>query len=42
MNTALRARLTQFHWQCRHELLPLIQVDLGETLTAPLERLRGL
>jgi hypothetical protein len=39
MNTALRERLTQFHFQCQHELLPLIEADLGETLTAPLERL---
>jgi hypothetical protein len=39
MNIALRARLTQFHSQCQHELLPLKEADIGEPLTAPLERL---
>jgi len=39
MNHALRERLAQFHSQCQHELVPLIEADLGEPLTAPLARL---
>jgi hypothetical protein len=39
MNSALRTSLTQFHWQCQHELVPLVEAGLGQALTAPLERL---
>jgi hypothetical protein len=39
MNSALRTRLTQFHRQCQYELLPLIETDLGEPLSAPVQRL---
>jgi hypothetical protein len=39
MNCALRERLSQFHFQCQHELVPLIEADLSQTLTAPMQRL---
>ena len=39
MNTALRARLTQFHLGFQQELVPLVESDLGQTLTPKLTRL---
>ena len=39
MNSALRERLTQFHFQCQYELVPLIEDDCASTLTQPLQRL---
>lgn len=39
MNLNLRSRLSQFHSLFQHELLPLIEADLGEPLTPPLEQL---
>jgi Transposase DDE domain/Transposase domain (DUF772) len=39
MNTALRDRLTQFHFSCQHELLPMKTQDVEQALTPTLERL---
>jgi len=38
MNSALRARITQFHYQFQHELVPLIERDFGERLSPVLQR----
>jgi len=38
MNSALRARITQFHFQFQHELLPLVERDFGERFTPVLQR----
>jgi hypothetical protein len=38
MNDALRSGLTQFHFQCQHELFPLIESGLGTPLNAQLQR----
>jgi len=39
MNTALRDRLTQFHRRFQHELVPLVEADLQQTLTPVMVRL---
>jgi len=39
MNTALRARLTQFHLAFQHELVPLVEADLKQPLTPTMARL---
>ncbi|MGH7178648.1 MAG: transposase [Tepidisphaeraceae bacterium] len=39
MNTALRERLTQFHRRFQHELVPLVETDVGQTLTPVMTRL---
>ena len=39
MNLNLHARLSQFHSLLQHELIPLIQAELGEPLTPALEQL---
>lgn len=39
MNLNLRQRLSQFHSLCQRELLPLVEADLGEVLTPPLQQL---
>jgi hypothetical protein len=39
MNTALRERLTQFHRRFQHELVPLVESDVGQTLTPVMARL---
>lgn len=39
MNTALRDRLTQFHRRCQHELVPLVEADVGQKLTPVMEQL---
>jgi len=38
MNSALRTRITQFHYQFQHELLPLLERDFGERLSPVLQR----
>jgi len=38
MNTATRQRITQFHYQFQHELLPLLERDFGERLSPVLQR----
>jgi len=38
MNTAIRQRITQFHSQFQHELLPLVERDFGERLSPVLQR----
>ena len=42
MNTAAREGLTQFHRRFQHELVPLVESDLGQPLTPALERLLRL
>jgi hypothetical protein len=39
MNLNLRERISQFHSLLQHELLPLIEADLGERLTPKLQEL---
>lgn len=39
MNTALRNRLTQFHYRFQHELVPLLESDLAQTPTPTMENL---
>lgn len=39
MNTALRERLTQFHYSCQHALLPLVMHAAEQPLTPVMERL---
>lgn len=39
MNTALRTRLTQFHHRFQHELVPLLEADVGQTLTPAMAKL---
>ena len=39
MNTALRERLTQFHRRFQHELVPLVEADVGQKLTPVMEQL---
>ena len=39
MNNALRARLTQFHHDFQHQLLPLVEADLSVSLTPTMARL---
>ena len=39
MNLNLRQRLSQFHSLCQYELLPLVEADLVEVLTPPLQQL---
>jgi Transposase DDE domain/Transposase domain (DUF772) len=39
MNLNLRERLSQFHLLFQRELLPLVEADLGESLTPPLQQL---
>jgi len=38
MNTAIRQRITQFHYQFQHELVPLLEHDFGERLSPVLQR----
>ena len=33
MNTARRERLTQFYCRLQHELVPLVEGDVGQALT---------
>jgi hypothetical protein len=39
MNNALRARLTQFHHDFQHQLLPLVEADHSVSLTPTMARL---
>lgn len=39
MNTAVRDRLTQFHRHFQHELVPLVEADVGQRLTPAMEGL---
>jgi len=38
MNTAIRARITQFHFQFQNALLPLLDGDFGGRLIPALQR----
>jgi hypothetical protein len=39
MNTALRARLTQFHRSFQHEWVPLMEADVKQSVTPMMERM---